>query len=600
MNLSARFKNIKRNDIILRLFTVWCLISCGINLYKYLFTPHFYSLLYTDSISILIFLICFIVLFALLCFINKKFADIHIDDKLFFISISLYSIIIASVSSGIYSYLGVACALAITYKYLLDRNYLSLDKIRINTLTSIIVIGAIAFFAVFIIARIGFLRYKTFSTPNFDFGIFSQMYHKMAHGFTPLTTCERDGLLSHFKIHMSPILYSILPVYMVFPSPVTLQILQGFIAVSGVIPLFFLCRHFNISNKFIVFICCIYCLYPVLSMSNFYDFHENVFLAPLLLFTFLFFEKNKFIPTAVFAFLVCTVKEDAPIYIAFFALFIIFARKKYKQGFILLIISVIYFTCAVTYLSKYGNGIMDTRYSNYIVGNSGLIGMIKTVIVSPGHVFTQIFSSNEGDGFSVSKKITYLLFMLLPLGFLPVMTKKISRLILLLPMVLINLMTMYAYQFDPKIHYNFGSLAFLFYISVINVSEMKLSLKRYVTSFAMIMTVVIYSGEVYKSYDAFNSEYAYNKENYDTMEKALLDIPSDASVIASSMLVPHLSEHDILYEDFYTSKSADYVVIDNRDQAKAHCVEYSNKYLAMSYDIYKEYDNLLVILKKNK
>lgn len=43
------------------------------------------------------------------------------------------------------------------------------------------------------------LRYRLNYASAYDFGIFSQMYYYMDKGLSPLTTCERDGLLSHLR-----------------------------------------------------------------------------------------------------------------------------------------------------------------------------------------------------------------------------------------------------------------------------------------------------------------------------------------------------------------------------------------------------------------
>ena len=56
-------------------------------------------------------------------------------------------------------------------------------------------------------ASMTILRYRLNYASAYDFGIFSQMYYYMDKGLTPLTTCERDGLLSHFAVHLSPVFY---------------------------------------------------------------------------------------------------------------------------------------------------------------------------------------------------------------------------------------------------------------------------------------------------------------------------------------------------------------------------------------------------------
>lgn len=50
-------------------------------------------------------------------------------------------------------------------------------------------------------------RVYSFGTPSYDFGIFSQMYYNMKESGFPMTTIERDGPLSHFCVHVSPIYY---------------------------------------------------------------------------------------------------------------------------------------------------------------------------------------------------------------------------------------------------------------------------------------------------------------------------------------------------------------------------------------------------------
>lgn len=54
------------------------------------------------------------------------------------------------------------------------------------------------------------------------------------------------------------------------------------------------------------------------------------------------------------------------------------------------------------------------------------------------------------------------------------------------------------------------------------------------------------------------------RETYNIINEALDMIPDDASVAASTFLVPHLSERKYLYEVYYTDKETGYVAIDLR------------------------------------
>ena len=93
--------------------------------------------------------------------------------------------------------------------------------------------------AVFLLLVCGWTlgRLYTFTVWTYDFGLFAQMFHSMETTGLPMTTLERDGLLSHFAVHVSPIYYLMLPFYMLVPHPATLQVLQGVVMASAVIPL---------------------------------------------------------------------------------------------------------------------------------------------------------------------------------------------------------------------------------------------------------------------------------------------------------------------------------------------------------------------------
>ena len=63
--------------------------------------------------------------------------------------------------------------------------------------------------------------------------------------------------------------------------------------------------------------------------------------------------------------------------------------------------------------------------------------------------------------------------MLVPLAFMPLMIKKPSRIILLIPFILLNLMSDYTYQHNINFQYTYGSAAFLFYLMILNYQDMK-------------------------------------------------------------------------------------------------------------------------------
>ena len=505
--------------------------------------------------------------------------------------------------------IAVITAFSLVAVYFVEKNSELFSKIKARR-ACVIASAVLALAGGIVISVTTCLRYKTFSSGNFDFGIFCQTFHYMKTTGLPMVTCERDVLLSHFAIHFSPIFYLLLPLYAVFSSPLTLQIGQAVICFSSVIPIILLCRHFNISSKTTLLVCFIFSTYPALSCGCLYDFHENCFLVPLLLWMFLFFEKEKWIPMYLFAFSVLAVKEDAAIYIVLFAIYVLISRRKYLHGIILCCLGGAYFAAVTAILNNSAaywaelysslgetadpsiGGVMVSRFDNLIYGSeTELAGAVKTLFTNPGYILTQLFNTSSGG----IGKLAYTVQMLLCLGLTPFMTKKTSRWLLISP-ILINLLTMYQYQYNIGFHYSFGITAFLFYAMIQNVSEMRADLKRNLITVGAVACLCLYIVTVLLSLGSYFCKWTNGREKYEHMSEIIETLPDDASINASASLVAHLSDHDVVYDVTYHGDTADvdYVVYyysfldeDSRD-----------RYLNAGYTIWKDIPGELLILKR--
>lgn len=414
------------------------------------------------------------------------------------------------------------------------------------------------------------LRYANYRAPNFDFGLFCQMFHYMDETLLPLTTCERNGLLSHFAVHLSPIWYLLLPVYHLFPSPYTLQLAQAVVLACGLIPLLFLCRKRSLSPKAAAALCALYALYPALSTGGFYDIHENCFLPPLLLTLFACYEYRRYPLMFASALAVMLVKEDAAVYVIFFALFLCFSEKDRRHALSLGAFALLYFALALVWLQAAGEGAMFGRYDN-LTGGDGLLSLPGTLLRSPGFFLTQLFHTSSGD----SGKRLYLFQLLVPLAGLPLMTRKPSRLLLLAPLLL-NLLTLYPYQYDIGFQYSFGVTAFLFYAAVLHTADLPSRRRPAVLLSAGVACLLLFQTAVLPTLQN-QLLYAWeHKEENRRLDAALNTVPEGASVTASCMLVAHLAGREVLYElKYHPTPDTEYLVLDlrpayrNESQAEA-------------------------------
>lgn len=402
------------------------------------------------------------------------------------------------------------------------------------------------------------LYYQNSQTSCFDFGIFSQMFYYMKTTGKQLVTCERDGLLSHLAVHFSPIYYLMLPFYLLVPKSQTLLVLQAVVVASGVFPLALLCEEKKLPQKLSGVLVLLYVLYPAFWGGCFYYLHENCFLAPLLLWLFYFFEKEKTAGVLVFSLLTLSVKEDAAVYVAVAALFFLFAKKNLKQGLSVFVISVIYFLLVTAYLSALGDGVMTGRYDNLIFGDGGLINLLKTVFQNPALAVRELFEE---------EKILYLLEVMFALFFLPFSLKKPERLLLLIPLFLFNLLPDYGYQYKIGYQYGFGSGAFLIYLSLLNISDLKeekaATEKRSILalSCSVILLFGLFAGRL-----GYITTYGETKGERAVIGEAFSKIEDDTSVAASAFFVPGLSQRKVIYELETTNHldECEYIAVDMR------------------------------------
>jgi len=434
----------------------------------------------------------------------------------------------------------------------------------------LITLGLAAAFFLFVSAwTVG--RVYCFSAPSYDFGIFSQMFYHMKQSGLPMTTIERDGLLSHFAVHVSPVYYLMLPLYCLFPAPATLQVLQAMVLTSAVIPLWKLGKHHGLSGAQRMLLCAVLLLSPAYSGGASYDLHENCFLAPLILWLFYGIDRKNIAITSVAAALTLMVKEDAAVYVAVIALWLIVKtalqrRKSDKSslvwGIVLLSVALVWFFLVTGYLAERGDGVMTYRYKNLMYdGSSSLITVIKSVILNPMKAVYECVDK---------EKLEFIALTILPMLALPLLTRRCERYILLIPYILVNLMSDYRYQHDIFFQYTFGSNAFLVYLTVINLADLKINRLRIVAliaatavSAACFFNVVVPKAIRYPKQAI--EYYGYYQNIRDTLDT----IPDSASVAATTFYTAYLSQRDTLYDVRYCSEEhllqTQYVVLSLKD-----------------------------------
>lgn len=548
------------------------------------FKNYFYTSAFFNSISFLLHLLIIILVFLLLCLFSKnKLYKVWEPYILICMCLSLF-IVTNAVAVNFYYALISSIMMGVLIYYYSNK----IKSFFINRKTTIIICIGLGIFFVVFISSLTILYYLSHLTPSYDFAIFSQMFHYMNETLIPYTTIERSKLLSHFAVHFSPILYIFLPFYIIYSNPVTLLIMQAVVIALGLIPIYKLCKHYNYSNKIIIALSIIYILMPALIGGNFYYFHENKILTVLILYLFYFIEKGNSKLTALFALLVMLVKEDAAIYVGIIGLYLLFSKRKNIKGWYLIIASIIYFALVTTLMQIYGEGIMTYRYENFLFnGENSLVFVIINIIKNPAYLFYQLMNI---------EKLIFIIYIFVPMAMLPLAIKKPSGLILLLPLVLINLMTNYVYQYDIGFQYTYGSVAFLFYLAIINIKNLPKKVVKNLLICGVSSSLIFFSATYFLKFTIIQS-YINNIEQTKIINEGLKLIPDNMSVKATTFFVANLWYIDELYDYDYTNKETDYVVLDLRYNKDNYNL---NNYKTNKYEELYYFDNIIAIYKLKK
>ena len=131
-----------------------------------------------------------------------------------------------------------------------------------------------------------------------DLGIFGQAFHTTVFdGKLFFATLEQWMVPSgfFFGVHFSPILFTLLPIYVLYPSPESLLVSQSFLLALAAVPLYQLSASILKSKKSACVIAVSYLLYSPLQGANWFDFHPQLFIPLMIFSTYYFWIKKSWI-----------------------------------------------------------------------------------------------------------------------------------------------------------------------------------------------------------------------------------------------------------------------------------------------------------------
>ena len=548
-------------------------------------------------------LIAFTALTLLYALVPERFR--FFDQAALFAGVLSFSLSVVWRNDNYYLAIGLSLVAVIFLSYGMTKlDHTRLEKMPDWTCAAIIFSVAAAVTAYIFVTT--WDRHRVFSTCTFDFGIFAQMFHSLGTDLTANTTCERDEMLSHFNVHASYIYYLLVPFYKLHPSEDTLFFSQAVLSMGGLIPLYMLAKRHGYKGLQRIAVCMIYIFCSGLLAPCYYEFHENCFLPTLLMCLLYAVDQRKYIAVYVCTVLVCIVKEDAPLYVMCIGMFLFFDEKSRRRlhGLAITVLSGVYFMAIMRYLTEHGDGKMMTssRFGILTIdADAGFVGIIRNVLTDPAYFFSLLVQEQT---------LLFFLQTMIPVLFLPLMTRKIRRFWLIIPYVVMNLVigAGYGYAANIGFQYIFGPSALLIYMVLTNLDDMEPKRRTTMAVVAAGVSVITACSLVSVKLSYYDS-YVNRTEHYQNMEACLDTVPKDGSVLANIWFLPHVADRREVYsfdkKDLIPDPSAegayigvydldkyDFLVLSRADENTDFAMPYIEQ---AGFTLFNETENYIVI-----
>ena len=254
-------------------------------------------------------------------------------------------------------------------------------------------------------------KYFNFAYNAMDLAIINQVFYHSSLGNLFGSSIHAPTYLGD---HFSPILLLLLPIYLLYKSPITLLLLQTVILALSAWPLYLITKKL-LSQPWAAAVSLIWLLNPFVQNINLFEFSFLPLAVFFIFWSFYFYQDKNFWPFVALIGLALLAREDVALVTMTFGFLAVLEKRKLKWSLTPIILSVAYFILSLKITALFA----DAGQYKFLVYYSWLgstpLTFIQNALLKPWLIISHL---------AQLPTLEFILAALLPFAFLPLVKPK--------------------------------------------------------------------------------------------------------------------------------------------------------------------------------
>lgn len=376
-------------------------------------------------------------------------------------------------------------------------------------------------------------RHQALRTHALDLGYYVQVVWSLAAGHGAWVTLPP---MHPWGDHLSPVLYAFVPFAWLWPGAGPLLVGQTLILAAGGWAVFQLAwlrlRDWRVAAGLGL----LYLVNPSLHGINLRDLHPQAFAIPLLIAAALAFDGGRYGWCALALGLTLACREDAAVAVVGFAVWLALARRRWALGAVVAVASVALLALDLAVIMPHFRGTAYPHLGRYAHLGTSLGEILVSFVARPWRWLAVLADA---------RKLGYLLAMLAPLGFLPLLAPR--TLAAALPGLAMNLLALDPVLFHHRTQYQAFVLPFLVLAAIDGSRRLRAWVGRGRIGSALSPAAALALGFVVSAAltartvnDLAVTRWLLGPEAQ-AAHRLMAQVPGEVPISANERLVPHLA-----------------------------------------------------------